>query len=141
MKLIYSLLVCTVLLCCTIRTTLLNANDPICRIPNPSTKHCSSLPQSIQCANGTTQAACEQRIYREVKLWPDGSVPYWYGTTTTVSEWCYFEKNCVWNANVNPPRCEAPLLPPVDPGIPNSGYHLELKTVVGDVVCIDVPWW
>ena len=77
MKLIYSLLVCTVLLCCTIRTTLLNANDPICRISNPSTKHCSPFPESKDCTN-SDQATCATRIYREVKIWPDGiDLPWW----------------------------------------------------------------
>jgi hypothetical protein len=116
---------------------MLNANDPICRVPNPSTAHCSSLP-SVSCAPATSQPACEQRIYREVKIWPDGNVPSWTGTTTTSSEWCYFEAGCVW---VPGQGCRAPEKPAVaDPGIPNSGYHWGLKTVVGEVNCIDLPW-
>lgn len=140
MKLIYSLLVSTVLLYCTIRTALLNANDPICRIPNPSTKHCSTLPESTDCSIANDAAACSTRIYREVKIWPDGSVSAYYGTTTTVSEWCYFEKNCVWKPN-STPRCQPPEKPVADPGIPDSPYHWGLKTVESDVWCIDMPWW
>lgn len=145
MKSIYALVISSVLLLVTIRTSMLNADVPVCSIVNPSTAHCASGAQNTNCAEGSDEEGdCIVRVYRVVQLWPNGSIPYWTGVTSTVSKPCSFEKNCEWVPG-GTPKCQVGDIPAADPGLTNQGYTYELKTVEEWNWCYDwahmpIPW-
>lgn len=121
------LLVVGALIAMAMVQTLARGDSP-CRQINPSTAHCTNLPNA-NCPDEPTEAICKNMIYREVQAaWPDGTVVTNDGKTT-VSTWCYFEAPCSWKMIGSTYKCVNPEVPDPNPSDPNQGYHYELKTV------------